>query len=446
MRTVTFEPTIKQFMCLKKLYDKTTEEILFGGAGGGGKTALGCFWLISSSMHYPGSRWLLGRAVLKDLKQTTVKSLLGMLSDIFGFRAGVEYRYNSQEGQLTFHNGSEIVLKDLASAPSDPNFDTLGSSEYTGAFIDEASEVAFKAKDILLTRLRYLTKKYGIMGKLLICSNPAKNFMYSEFYLPWKKKELPKTKCFIPALAGDNPYLDPNYIPKLKRRSEATKQRLLYGNWEYDSDKSKLCEYDAIVDIFTNTFIKGGKKYLSSDIAMQGRDNFIVSVWNGLRCKIPIIKNKAEPDEIERDIKAEAMNYEVPNSQIVADSSGMREYLRGYIKNIKPFRGGERAINSKEYANLRSECGFKLAELINQRKIHIICDTEITKQTIIEEIEQLKLSGLYSDESKKRLIKKEVMQKNLRRSPDFLDVLMMRMIFEIKPKVPEISAKRSRAF
>jgi phage terminase large subunit len=80
---------------------------------------------------------------------------------------------------------------------------------------------------------------------------------------------------------------------------------------------------------------------------------------------------------------------------------------------------------------LKSECGYKLAELINNRQIKIICSNE-QKDRIIAELAQLKAAGIDKDEQKKRLIKKEEMKEALHRSPDYLDMLLMNMIFHIK--------------
>jgi len=56
------------------------------------------------------------------------------------------YSYNAQSSEINFSNGSQIVLKDLFSYPSDPNFDELGSLEITDAFIDEANQVSAKGE------------------------------------------------------------------------------------------------------------------------------------------------------------------------------------------------------------------------------------------------------------------------------------------------------------
>ena len=66
---------------------------------------------------------------------------------------------------MTFSNGCMVVLMDLNENPSDPNFDRLGSTEYTGFFIDEAQEVSAKAKQIVTSRLRNLTGKTFFYSK-----------------------------------------------------------------------------------------------------------------------------------------------------------------------------------------------------------------------------------------------------------------------------------------
>ena len=51
-----------------------------------------------------------------------------------------------------------------------------------------------------------------------------------------------------------------------------------------------------------------------------------------------------------------------------------------------------------------------------------------------QEMTVLKSKNTNSAEQKRELISKDTMKQLLGRSPDFLDMLIMRMIFEIKPK------------
>ena len=153
------ELSIKQTIALDLLEDKTTNEILFGGGAGGGKTALGCYWQLKQRLKYPNTRGLIGRAVLKTLKETTLVSFF-QVAKLQGLEAGKHYKYNGQMSQIELFNGSVILLKDLYAYPSDPNFDELGSLEITDAFIDEANQIEDKARNIIKSRIRFQLEGY----------------------------------------------------------------------------------------------------------------------------------------------------------------------------------------------------------------------------------------------------------------------------------------------
>ena len=149
----------KQENAIYYLKDKTTTELIYGGAAGGGKSAIGCLWLIEMCQTYKGSRWLMGRAKLSSLKETTLKTFFELCAEL-----GVtnQFKYNGQSNVIVWDNGSEIILKDLFSYPSDPNYDSLGSLEITGAFIDECNQVIYKAWQIVNSRIRYKLKEFGL--------------------------------------------------------------------------------------------------------------------------------------------------------------------------------------------------------------------------------------------------------------------------------------------
>ena len=72
LHQIDWKPTKKQYTAWQYLEDDTTTELFFGGGAGGAKSSLGCIWLIIKSLQYPGSRWLMGRAHLKILKESTL--------------------------------------------------------------------------------------------------------------------------------------------------------------------------------------------------------------------------------------------------------------------------------------------------------------------------------------------------------------------------------------
>jgi len=434
---IDFNPTPKQSDAWTILNDSETNILYYGGAAGGGKTYLACAWLIINCLQYRGSRWFIGRDKLKSIYLSTYNTFID-IANSWGLKKEEAYSVNLKDGIIKFFNGSEIILMDMHHNPADPNFDRLGSMEFTGGFLEEVAEVARKGYEIISSRIRYKLDEFGLIPKMLIVSNPTKNWIYTDFYHPWKNNDLAKHKKFLPALATDNPHLSQHYINSLRHLNEVDKQRLLYGNFDYDDDDRALCQYDKLLDCFSNDFLKkdykDAKGYIVSDLAMQGRDKFIVTYWKGFHCKIEIVKGKSTGKEIEEDLRKTMMKHKVPRSYTLADSDGMGNYISSYIEGIKEFHGGSSANDKEEFKNLKSECAFKLAELINDGKIFIEC-TDDVKQEILLELGQLKRDNLDKDEMKKHLIKKDEMKENIGRSPDFLDCLIMRMFWEVKPQI-----------
>lgn len=429
----------KQTIALDYLEDDTTEEVLFGGSAGPGKSTLGCYWQLKNRFKYPGSRGFIGRVEMKVLKDTTLKTFFEV-AEMQGLKRGKHYEFTGAHDKespncLLFQNGSMIYVRDLKLMPADPDFDDLGSLEISDYYVDECSQVVTKAVDILKVRVRY--KLNGRKGKGLFTTNPTKMlWAYQRFYLANKNGTIAPHRKFVQAFATDNPNLDTNYINSLRMMPEGTdKQRLYYGNWEFSDDPTALIPYDAILDAFTNHIEPDtNHKRLSADLAMQGRDRFVVGDWEGLVVTVAVDKLKATGKEIETDIARIMKAKNIGHSQTVVDSDGMGAYLESYLKGIKEFHGGGQPTDKIEYANLKSECGYKLAEVFNKRLIKIICTPE-QQELIVQEMGVLKARSVDTDETRKRLISKDTMKELLGRSPDYLDMLIMGMFFHVRPKM-----------
>ena len=209
------ELTIKQTEALDYLEDTSTVEVLYGGGAGGGKSVLGCYWLLKCALKYPGSRYLMARATAATLRQTTLNTfwyvarMQGIPQEWFG--------YNDSRGLLTVNaTGSEIILRHLQSRPSDPNFDELGSLEITGAFIDECNQVSALAWNVVRSRIRYRLTDFSLVPKMLGTCNPSKGFVYSRFYKPFRDGSLEQDKRFVESLIRDNPHVSPHYGKSLR--------------------------------------------------------------------------------------------------------------------------------------------------------------------------------------------------------------------------------------
>lgn len=436
-----FYMTDKQVKVFELLNDNTTTHIGYGGSARSGKSIIESTGMIFDCFAYSDIAWGLARKELTTLKRTVLLTLLKQL-DFYGIKdyktnkkAEHTYNYNHELNKITFNNKSDIFLIDTFYKPSDPLNTRFGGFELTRSAIDQSEETDLTVVNKLFERTGWRNNdKYGLKRKQFECFNPAKNHVYSRYFIPHRDNIEPDYKRFIPALPKDNP--NPSikeWIEDvMKTGDQVTIQRQIYGNFEYDDDPSALCDYDAICDMFTNTHVNGGLKSISADLAMQGRDRFVAGSWDGMKCKVAIDKAKADGKSIEKDLTELKNRTATPNSRIVADSDGLGAYLESYMNNIITFHGGSKPNNNVDYYNLKSECGFKLAEMIQERKIFVEC-TDQQRETIKVEIGIcLKRENLDNDEGKKRLITKDKMKKNLGHSPDYLDMLLMGMYFLIK--------------
>ena len=423
--------TIKQTIALDYLEDSDTTEICFGGGAGGGKSALSCYYLLKNCFKYQKSRYLMGRAKLKTLKETTLKTFFEVMQ-MQGIGIS-EVKYNDNSHRITIRNGSEIFLKDLFFYPADPEYDELGSLELTGAIVDEASQVALKAKNILKSRLRFKLDEFDLLPKLLFTTNPTRGWIYDTFYKPYIENSLPEHRKYIQALHSDNPYLTKDYAETLDSLDDISRNRLKLGDWDYLDDPSILVDHDSVNDLFTNDHVKiNGNKRLSADLAMQGRDKFIVTYMNGGILKIVKKLAKTTGKEIELTLRGLMTELGVGHSNVVADSDGMGQYLDSYIKNIYTFHGNATPINNTEFNNLKSQCGFKLAEVINKREIKIECSPEEEEEIKRQILNCLKRDNIDADDGKKKLISKQKMKELLGCSPDIFDSILMQMVFYLR--------------
>ncbi len=458
--TPTIKPTTKQYSAWKLLQDDITKYIVFGGAAGGGKSWLGCEWLLTNCYFYPGSKWFIGREELKRLMASSYVTWNKVCA--YHEIPRDDWKLNGQYNYIEFKNGSRIDLLDVAFQPKDPLYERFGSTEYTGGWLEEAGEIHFGAFDVLKSRIgRHMNKEQGVRSKLLITCNPKKNWLYRDVYKPWKEKTLPKEYAFIQSLYGDNPHTAEEYGDNLKQiKNESMKQRLMYGNWEYDDDPSVLIEYDAIIDLWTNT-VGIEHKYLSADIARFGDDKTVLFCWRGMEIYKVFVYTKQATNVTTQKIDDLLRSEQIPRSHVVIDQDGVGGGVVDALYGCKPFTNNARAKEyrgtlkveqlhngstqfktpKQNYKNLKAQCHFVLAEMVNERKIAFAkdvkfeADNDITfeqfKLELIEELEQIKADDTDDDTKPLNVVAKDDIKEAIGRSPDYSDAMMMKMYFEL---------------
>lgn len=449
------EPTWHQHLAYQKLKDNTTEEIVFGGGAGGGKSHLGCEWEFRQCIKYPGVRYFIGRDELKKIRQSAVVTLHKVLRH-HGVDPLSVFKFNGQDNCFKFHNGSQIDLLELKFIPSDPMYERFGSLEYTGGLIEEGGEVEEDAAIMIGSRTgRHLNDYYGITGKVLTTCNPKKNWLYYNFYLPWKNGTLSEDKAFIQALARHNKYGESGYLKKLQKLTGAIGQRLRDGNWEYENDPAALIETDAIGKVWEDVvwdFTSTLKHYITVDVARFGRDFSVIVVWQGWTGKV-YKYHGLDTVQLAMKIREFMGLYNIPSSRVSCDDDGVGggvvDQIRcvRFVNNSRPLPALQNPILDKQgnpvadnYQNLKAQCYYKTAEKTNLGTLKLMLEAwphgttqEHEKTLLMQEMEQVKRKKVDGD-GKMDVLNREEMVKLLGRSPDYWSSIMQRYHFDLLHK------------
>jgi hypothetical protein len=211
-------------------YDEISR-LIYGGQAGGGKSFLIAFWEDYMCRMFPGVRGYLGRETLKDIKESVLLTFFDVAKI-----TGSKFKYNEQKSKLTYPNESEIYLVETFAYPSDPNFDSFGSREYTFGSVEEGITTSKRAADILLSRTRYKHDTYNLHPKQLITCNPGDSWIKDDIVIPQMEtgRALRANDIFIPATLASNPNKEfaERYTKTLEENLTAyDRERLLNGNW-----------------------------------------------------------------------------------------------------------------------------------------------------------------------------------------------------------------------
>lgn len=431
----------RQAEAWRYLTDAYTTDVVYGGAAGGAKTFLGCAWQIHNRLNYPGTRGLIGRAQLKRLRQTTLRTFFDVC-EYLGLKPKLHYQYLAQEGLIKFCNGSEIWLRDLQAYPSDPDFTSLGSLEITDAFVDEAGELTEKAVRVLASRIRYRLDVAGLPAKMLMTCNPARGWLYQQYYKPSRAGQLPSHAAFIQALLSDNqnPDFVRQYQQQLLKLDPVTRQRLLAGDWEYADDALALFSEPALLALVMPDALVAVPKqdlWLTIDVARFGADATCIGLWHGLHLHTVCLVEKQDLATTALQVRQMMQSHGVPRNQVIIDTDGVGGGLADQLPGSRQFVAQHKAIPQKgkaqAYTHLKAQCYYRLAEAVQQAEISF--SPKLAEQfhkgksvmaLLMEELLVVKRHPL-PDAGSLAINKKEDMKALLGRSPDVADMVMMRM-------------------
>jgi hypothetical protein len=160
----------------------------------------------------------------------------------------------------------------------------------------------------------------------------------------------------------------------------------------------------------------------------------VILVWSGFRVIEIFTLDKSSITETAEAIKSLMNKHRVPLSNVIADEDGVGGGVvdivrcKGFVNNSKALKEEN---NNVEYQNLKTQCYYKLAELIQSNKLFIDCNNADIQDTICKELEQVKRDKIDQD-GKLRILPKDKVKELIGHSPDYSDALAMRFYFDLK--------------
>lgn len=252
----------------------------------------------------------------------------------------------------------------------------------------------------------------------------------------------------------DNPFLAKSELDALeeeyKNDRTSYRQEILA---EYVDNAGALFKYDALIDVFSNTVDKENKRYLIVDVADDGSDKTKFSFWEGLEEFKRESFERLNTESIISKTREYAAEFRIPYSHIAVDAIGVGAGVAtsSYLDGIIGFKSSYGAIKTDidpiklpnvhytktatlvtEYKNLRSQCVFTLADVVNNHKIASRV-TGKAKEAIIEELSTYQ--DVSSGDGKRMATQKEDVKEVIGHSPDDSDTWIMRMYFVVRDRI-----------
>ena len=255
-----------------------------------------------------------------------------------------------------------------------------------------------------------------------------------------------KSLTFIPGSIYDNKELlikNPDYIGNLLSQDDNTKKSLLDGNWSIRISEDDLIDYDSFYNSFRDYDSNGSEdfqqKTISADIALEGSDKLVIGYFEGYCLKDIKIIDKSNGKDIVGHIEQFQHQYDVRDHRVVYDGDGVGGFIDGYISG-KSFKNGSKALKDENYQNLKTQCFYYLAKMINSDKFSVSEKVRNTAysgdQNVMDRMiyERRAIKKYKADhDGKLRILPKNEMKVILNgTSPDIFDMCMMRMYFDLK--------------
>lgn len=214
-----------------------TDEILFGGAAGPGKTAWMLAELVNLCLAVPNGKALLLRNTYQELQEEILPRLQAAIPAWVG-------KYSAKLSAFVFFNGARLRLGYLERDDDKRHY--IGA-EYIAIGWDELTLMPWSAYQFLRSRLRATgaiadrLRQLGLRPRMIATSNPGGPYhvqvkIYFVDAAPpgriVRDRASQLTRVYVPATIDDNPAMGPEYRRMLSGLPEQQRKALLTGSWD----------------------------------------------------------------------------------------------------------------------------------------------------------------------------------------------------------------------
>lgn len=212
----------------RRFVQSECDEVLYGGAAGGGKSFAQLADALIFALKYPGSKQLIMRRTYPELE----RSLIRTSRELYPVRI---CEYNARLHLYMFRNGSMI---EFGSCEYESDVIKYQSAEYDVIRFDELTHFTEYQYLYLMSRVRGVN---SFPKQVKSSTNPGgvgHSWVRARFIDigPAGKviNTLKGSRIFIPARVNDNSFLikkDPDYLRRLRNLPERERRALLCGDW-----------------------------------------------------------------------------------------------------------------------------------------------------------------------------------------------------------------------
>ena len=355
MPEINLDITAKQ----EKFINAEADEVLFGGAAGGGKSCGQVIDAFLYAMTYKGSKQIIFRRTFPELDKSIIRTALELYPQKL-------FKYNSSKHTGVFANGSII---DFGYCDNEKDVFKYQSAEFDVIRFDELTHFTEDIYIYLISRLRG-ANDFPKMVKSSTNPGGVGHTWVKERFIDIGRPDTVHefetgTRIFIPSKVQDNHFLmakDKNYIKRLENLDEKNKKALLYGDWDI-FDGQYFAEFKR--DIHTCRPFEippDWRRYRAIDYGLD----CLACIWVAINSigECYVYKEYAESNKIISDGAKDINNY--------TDEKIKLTYA-------PPDLWGRSQESGKSRADLFREAGLTLIKSNNDRVAGWLCIKEMLK-------------------------------------------------------------------